>query len=58
MVSSVLAITKAGYILGLPNSTTAGQKKVTYRFDPKSNMKRADAAVIAERIMKKLKKIK
>lgn len=56
MVSSVLAITKAGYITGLPNSTTG--KKPTYRFDPKSNMKRADAAVIAERIMKKLKKVK
>lgn len=58
MVPAVLAVNKAGYIEGLPNQMAEGQKKPTYRFDPTSNLKRADAAVIAERIMRKLKKIK
>jgi len=53
--SSVLAIQKAGYITGIPNNTPDG--KLTYRFEPLSNLTRADAAVIVERIMKKLKKL-
>ncbi|WP_314589692.1 S-layer homology domain-containing protein [Paenibacillus terrigena] len=57
MITAVSAITKAGYIEGVPTQIE-GQKKPTYKFVPKSNLKRADAAVIAERIMKKLKKIK
>lgn len=52
--SSVLAIHKAGYITGAPNSTS-GNGKPTYRFDPHANLKRADAAVIAERVMRKNK---
>ncbi|XID96186.1 S-layer homology domain-containing protein [Paenibacillaceae bacterium WGS1546] len=54
--SSVLAIQKAGYITGIPNTTTGGGKP-TYRFEPGSNLTRADTAVIVERIMKKLKKL-
>ena len=53
-VSAVLAVNKAGYITGLPNTAT-GSAKPTFRFDPFSNMKRADAAIIAERVMKKAK---
>jgi hypothetical protein len=52
--SSVLAIYKAGFITGAPNGT-AGNGKPTYRFDPHANLKRADAAVIAERVMRKNK---
>jgi len=52
--SSVLAVYKAGFITGAPNSTT-GNGKPTYRFDPHANLKRADAAVIAERVMRKNK---
>ena len=52
--SEVLAIYKAGFITGLPNPTN-GSNKQTYRFDPLSNLKRADAAVIAERVMRKYK---
>lgn len=52
-LASVLAITKAKYIEGMPNTQTAG--KQTFRFDPDSPLKRADAAVIAERVMRKLK---
>ncbi|MFF2483676.1 S-layer homology domain-containing protein [Paenibacillus sp. NPDC058071] len=53
-MSSVLAVYKAKFIEGLPDTTT-GSAKLTYRFDPKSNLKRADAAVIAERVMRKNK---
>ncbi|MFF2092594.1 S-layer homology domain-containing protein [Paenibacillus sp. NPDC058174] len=51
-LSSVLAVNKAKFIEGLPNTTT-GTAKPTFRFDPKSNLKRADAAIIAERVMRK-----
>lgn len=53
-ISPTLAITKAGLISGIPNALQEGQKKQTYRFDPKSNLTRADAAVIGERILGKL----
>jgi hypothetical protein len=53
--SSVLAIQKAGYISGVPNNIPGA--KLSYRFEPDSNLTRADAAVIVERIMKKLKKL-
>lgn len=58
-VGAVLAVSKAGYITGIQNTIQDGAKKAkaTFRFDPKSGLTRADAAVIAERIMKKLKKI-
>ena len=52
--SSVLAVYKAGFITGMPNPSD-GSKKQTYRFDPLSNLKRAEAAVIAERVMRKNK---
>ncbi|EXX86806.1 S-layer protein [Paenibacillus darwinianus] len=53
-VSSVLAINKAGYITGIPNPVSGGAKP-TFRFDPLTNLKRAEAAVIVERVMKKAK---
>lgn len=52
-LSSVLAIQKAKFIEGLPNTQLEG--KTTYRFDPDSPLKRADAAIIAERVMRKYK---
>ncbi|MDU5141516.1 MAG: S-layer homology domain-containing protein [Paenibacillus dendritiformis] len=54
-ISPILAVTKAGIINGIPNQTQEGQKKPTYRFDPKSNLTRADAAVMGERILGKVK---
>ncbi|MEK0313645.1 S-layer homology domain-containing protein [Cohnella sp. 56] len=54
-VSSILAVNKAGFIAGIANTTA--DKKATYRYEPDSNLTRADAAVIAERVMKKLKKL-
>lgn len=54
-ISSILAINKAGYISGIPNTGTG--KKPTYRFESNSFLSRADAAVIAQRIMVKLKKL-
>lgn len=53
-LSSVIAVVKAKFLEGMPNTTT-GTAKPTYRFDPKSNLKRADAAIIAERVMRKNK---
>lgn len=58
MITAVMAVNKAGYISGIANQQLPGQKKPTYRFDPDSNLKRADAAVIAERLLRKMKKIK
>lgn len=51
--SAVLSVVKAKYISGIPNTTPAK----TFRFEPDSYLKRADAAVIAEKIMKSLKKL-
>ncbi|SFF38802.1 S-layer homology domain-containing protein [Paenibacillus algorifonticola] len=53
-LSSVIAVVKAKFLEGLPNTTT-GTAKPTYRFDPKANLKRGDAAIIAERVMRKNK---
>ncbi len=53
-ISSVQAIVKAGYITGIPNTTSGGEKP-TFRFDPRSNLTRGDAAVITVRVMKKAK---
>lgn len=55
-VSSILAVNKAGFISGIAN-TVAGGGKATFRYEPDSNLSRADAAVIAQRVMKKLKKL-
>lgn len=54
---SILAVYKAGVISGIENKLVAGQKKPTYRFDPKANFTRADAAVMAQRIMAKMKRL-
>ncbi|KQO10988.1 S-layer homology domain-containing protein [Paenibacillus sp. Leaf72] len=53
-LSSILAVVKAKFLEGLPN-TTSGTGKATYRFDPKANLNRADASIIAERVMRKNK---
>ncbi|GKU76910.1 hypothetical protein L3i20_v213070 [Paenibacillus sp. L3-i20] len=52
-LASIIAITNAKFIEGLPNTQLEG--KPTFRFDPKSPLKRADAAIIAERVMRKKK---
>jgi hypothetical protein len=54
-ISSVLAVAKKKIITGIPNALD--QSKTTFRFDPKAELSRADAAVIAERIMRELKKL-
>ncbi|MEI2398238.1 MULTISPECIES: S-layer homology domain-containing protein [Paenibacillus] len=54
---SILAAYKAGVISGIENKLVAGQKKATYRFDPQANFTRADAAVMAQRIMAKMKRL-
>ncbi|MDG0794515.1 S-layer homology domain-containing protein [Cohnella ginsengisoli] len=54
-VSSILAVNKAGFISGIANTVSGG--KPTFRYEPDSNLSRADAAVIAQRVMKKLKKL-
>ncbi|MEK3675430.1 S-layer homology domain-containing protein [Paenibacillus sp. FSL R10-2771] len=54
---SILAAYKAGIISGIENKLVAGQKKATYRFDPQANFTRADAAVMAQRIMAKMKRL-
>ncbi|MBD2845854.1 S-layer homology domain-containing protein [Paenibacillus sp. IB182496] len=50
-VSAVLAVFDEEFILGLPNTSAPG----TFRFDPMANLKRADTAIIAERVMRELK---
>ncbi|WP_181592652.1 S-layer homology domain-containing protein [Paenibacillus sp. YN15] len=54
---SVLAITKAGLIEGIPNVLTEGQTKETVRFEPGQNLSRADAGLILIRVMKNQKKL-
>lgn len=54
---SILAAYKAGVISGIENKLVAGQKKATFRFDPQANFTRADAAVMAQRIMAKMKRL-
>lgn len=56
-IPSVLAVAKEGIIVGRPNVMQAGDKKPTFRFDPRSFLNRSDAAIIAERVMRKLKKL-
>lgn len=54
---AVEAITKAKLIEGIENVLLDGQKKATYRFDPLQPMTRAEAAVIALRVLKQQKKV-
>lgn len=54
---SVLAITKAGLIEGIPNVLVEGAKKETVRFEPGQNLSRADAGMILMRVLKQDKKI-
>ncbi|WP_052410382.1 S-layer homology domain-containing protein [Paenibacillus durus] len=56
-IPSILAVNKAGVISGISNKLVTGQKKVTYRFDPQAYFTRADAAVMAQRMMVKMKKL-
>ncbi|MFD1776718.1 S-layer homology domain-containing protein [Paenibacillus rhizophilus] len=56
-VPSILAVYKAGVIPGIANKLVAGQKKVTYRFDPQAKFTRADGAGMAYRMMVKMKKL-
>ncbi|WP_310550769.1 S-layer homology domain-containing protein [Paenibacillus glufosinatiresistens] len=56
-VPSILAVYKAGVIPAIANKLTSGQKKATYRFDPQAKFSRADAAVMAQRMMVKMKKM-
>ncbi|MCX7569507.1 S-layer homology domain-containing protein [Tumebacillus sp. DT12] len=55
--ASVVAVTKAGIILGRTNELLPGQKNVTLRFDPHAFLTRAEAAVMSERILRKIKKL-
>lgn len=52
---STLAVTKAKLMSGEPNDPAA--KKPTYRFLPRSNLSRAEMAVITIRVMVQLKKL-
>jgi hypothetical protein len=53
---SVLAISKAGFIEGIPNVLVAGQKE-TVRFEPGQNLSRADASMILIRVMRQQGKL-
>ena len=55
-VPAVTAVARAGIIQGMPNTMTNGDKQ-TYRFDPESNLNRAQAAVIAVRVLDELGKL-
>lgn len=52
---AVLAVTKGKYMEGKANKLEEGQKKATYRFDPKATFTRAEAAAIAVKVMSKMK---
>ncbi|MWJ32291.1 hypothetical protein FTE24_014210 [Saccharibacillus sp. WB 17] len=54
---AVLAVTKGKYMEGKANKLEEGQKKATYRFDPKATFTRAEAADIAVKVMKKMKSL-
>ncbi|WNR44674.1 S-layer homology domain-containing protein [Paenibacillus roseipurpureus] len=56
-LTSVDAISKAGLIEGKENVLLQGQKKTTLRFDPLENFTRAEAAVVAMRVLKQQKKV-
>lgn len=54
---AVEAVVKAGFIEGIANVLTDGQKKQTVRFDPTQNFSRADASIVAIRVLTQQKKI-
>ncbi|WP_198299752.1 S-layer homology domain-containing protein [Tumebacillus avium] len=56
-VSSITAVAKEGIIVGIENKLTGSQKKKTYRFDPHAFLNRADAAIITEKVMRKMKRL-
>jgi hypothetical protein len=56
-LAPVEAVSKAGLIEGKDNILLQGQKKLTQRFDPLENFTRAEAAVVAMRVMKQQKKV-
>jgi len=55
-IPAVTAVARAGIIQGRPNTMTEGAKQ-TYRFDPNSYLSRAEAAIIAARMMDELGKL-
>ncbi len=55
--TSVEAVFKAGLIEGKENVLQQGQKKATVRFDPLNTFTRAEAAVVAMRVMQQQKKV-
>jgi len=54
---AVEAVVKKGFIEGKQNVLVPGQRKPTFYFDPLQTMTRAEAAMIALRVMKDQKKI-
>jgi hypothetical protein len=55
--AAVDAVVKKGFIEGKANTLQAGQTKPTYRFDPLETFTRAEAALVAMRVLQDLKKI-
>ncbi|WP_127581175.1 S-layer homology domain-containing protein [Paenibacillus koleovorans] len=55
--TAVEAVAKAGLIEGKENVLQQGQSKATVRFDPLNTFTRAEAAVVAIRVLKQQKKI-
>ncbi|MDF2669348.1 MAG: S-layer y protein [Paenibacillus sp.] len=53
----VEAVAKAGLIEGKENVLQQGQKKATVRFDPLNTFTRAEAAVVAMRVLQQQKKV-
>lgn len=56
-LTSVQAVVKDKIMQGSPNPLQEGEKKPTFSFNPKSNLNRADMAIIAYNIMAKLRRI-
>lgn len=54
---SVEAVVDEGFIVGKENILLPGEKKTTYRFDPKATFTRAEAAAVAIRVMREMRKI-
>lgn len=54
---AVESVVRAKLMAGKPNLLLEGQKKLTYRFDPRSNLKRSEAARIVMNVLKGQKKI-
>jgi len=55
--AAVDAVVKKGFIEGKANTLQPGQTKQTYRFDPLETFTRAEAALVAMRVLQDLKKI-